>query len=266
MCLIVFAWQAHPRYRLILAANRDEYFDRPTSLLDYWTDQPQVLGGRDMERGGSWLASNVDGRWAAVTNFRDGGTALSDVSRGHLVSNYVASPQAARDYTSETVGRLDQYAGCNLLVGDAHGVFFLSNRLPAGAEPGMGAVTPGIHGLSNHLLNTPWPKVQRSKSAMQALLQRDAALEPDELFRLLADRRPAGEAELPATGVPHEWERTLSAPFIVADGYGTRASTVILLDHAGHAIMEERSFGAGGVELDRRAVWFDASAATSGAS
>ncbi len=257
MCLIVFAWKAHPSYPLVLAANRDEFLDRPTLPLGYWDDKPDVLGGRDAEKGGSWFATHVDGRWAAVTNFRDGGAAsIPRLSRGHLVSNYVASNVHAQDYARHITKPLTEYPGCNLLVGDADSLFFVSNRWEGLQGTGAAAVSPGVHGLSNHSLDTPWPKVRRAKSTLQQLLDGGRQLHEDTLFRLLADRRPAQEDELPSTGVSPEWERILSAPFIVSEKYGTRASTVVLVSDDGTIRVYERSFGEGGIELDRRTVTF----------
>lgn len=258
MCLIVFAWQAHPAYPLVLAANRDEYLDRPSLALDYWDDMPAVLGGRDLEKGGSWLATHVDGRWAAVTNYRDGAAPVSaaHLSRGHLVRNYVGSTDRAQDYVHHIAQPLADYPGCNLLVGDADSLFFVSNRRREAQPATVQPVSPGVHGLSNDSLDTPWPKVQRAKQALQQVLQTDGALRNEALFELLADRSPAQDAELPSTGVPVEWERTLSAPFIVSERYGTRASTVVLAGKDGTVSIDERSFGAGGVELERRTFSF----------
>ncbi len=257
MCLIVFAWNAHPAYELVLVANRDEYLDRPSQPLAFWCDRPNVLGGRDTEKGGSWFATNIDGRWAAVTNYRDGDPASpSNLSRGHLVSDYVASRERARDYARRVIEPLGEYPSCNLLVGDRGSLYFVSNRWQARRSTGAERVSPGVHGLSNHLLDTPWPKVQRIKRAMGDLMQAKRDLDEDQLFGLLADRTLAEDHELPSTGVPHEWERILSAPFIVADGYGTRASTVVLVAKEGTVRVCERSFGGGGTELDRRAVEF----------
>ena len=258
MCLIVFAWKAHPSYPLVLAANRDEYLDRPTRQLDYWEDLPNVIGGRDMEKGGSWFATHIDGRWAAVTNFRDGGSALSPagLSRGHLVSNYVASGDYAGDYAQNITQPLADYAGCNLLVGDSKSLFFVSNRFQGERRAAAEPISPGVHGLSNHSLDTPWPKVQRAKRKLKQLIGDGNHLQEDDLFKLLADRTPAQDDELPATGVPVEWERVLSPPFIVSESYGTRASTVVLIGTDGNVNVHERSFGGGGVELERRTVSF----------
>lgn len=252
MCLIVFAWQVHPLYPLVLAANRDEYFSRPSLPLGYWKDLPDVLGGRDIEKGGSWLATHADGRWAAVTNFREGtAPAPSNLSRGHLVMNYVSSNERARDYVRQVSEPLVEYPGCNLLVGDNDTLFFVSNRSQGFHRTETQLVPAGVHGLSNHTLDTPWPKVERSKRTLGQLLHSDQSQLSEELFSLLADRSPANEDALPSTGVPLEWEKKLSAPFIVSDNYGTRASTVVLVDNDGNVSVQERSFGSAGTELNR---------------
>jgi uncharacterized protein with NRDE domain len=252
MCLIVFGWQVHPRYALVLAANRDEFFDRPTLPLDYWEDHPDVLGGRDIEKGGTWLATNVDGRWAAVTNFRDGNpVAPSSFSRGHLVSNYVASRASASTYASKVSEPLPRYPGCNLLLGDSQSLVYVSNRDVSGAGVQGQHLRPGVYGLSNHLLNTPWPKLKHTRHALQELLDQGQSDIADDLFGVLANRNAAHDDELPVTGVSPERERMLSAPFIVSQDYGTRASTVLLVEHDGTLVMQERSFGSGGTELAR---------------
>lgn len=256
MCLIVFAWKAHPAYPLVLAANRDEFLDRPSLPLQYWDNLPDVVGGRDLEKGGSWFATHIDGRWAAVTNFRDGRQASSTRSRGHLVRNYVASKDGAKEYAEQVTGPLGAYPGCNLLVGDADSLFYASNRWPGRPAARAEAISPGVHGLSNHSLNTPWPKVERAKQAVQGLLDADGETLVGALFALLADRTPAPDQALPSTGVPVEWERILSAPFIVSEGYGTRASTVMLMTDDGAVTVREHSFGSGGIKIDQRAVSF----------
>ncbi len=257
MCLIVLAWKVHPRYSLVLATNRDEFLDRPTALLDYWSERPDVLGGRDMEKGGSWLATNVDGRWAAVTNFRDGSAASpSPLSRGHLVAGYVTSPASASTYAAKISQPLTDYPGCNLLFGDAQSLYYASNRHRTGAATQVSSLRPGIYGLSNHLLDTPWPKVERCKANMRELLDAGETGLDEGLFELLADRTLAADEALPATGISFDRERMLSSPFIVSEGYGTRASTVLLADNNGKVTIQERSFGIGGAELARRAKVF----------
>lgn len=253
MCLIVFAWHADPRYRLVLAANRDEMFERPSAAADYWHDEPNVLGGRDLEQGGSWLALDRNGRWAAVTNFRDGGgKPHAAQSRGALVSEYVASASHPAAYIQTLGPRRDRYSGFNLLVADQETLFYVSNRGP-GAKS---IVDRGIHGLSNHLLDTPWPKVQRARRCLEALLAGSETALVDGLFDLLLDRRQAQEHELPTTGVSPDWERALSSVFISAGNYGTRASTVMLIGTDGSVQLEERGFGPKATEIHRRRFQF----------
>jgi len=258
MCLIVLAWKTHPRYPLILATNRDELHARRSTPLQYWEDTTDVLGGRDIEKGGSWLAANVDGRWAAVTNFRDSSLpAASSRSRGHLVSNFVTSKLPAKRYAASVETSLADYPGCNLLIAGSDELYYASNRYQSEPHSRTQIVAPGIHGLSNHLLNTPWPKVERCKQHMRTLLDADAEIITQSLFELLADRAIAADTDLPSTGVSFERERMLSAAFIVADGYGTRASTVLLIDDQGTARMHERAFGAGGTEIGQRSYSFN---------
>jgi uncharacterized protein with NRDE domain len=248
MCLILFAARADPRYRLVLAANRDEFLDRAAAQAAFWADAPHVLGGRDLDKGGTWLGIGSDGRWAAVTNFREG--VRSDPaapSRGLLTRNFLLGEEDAQRYAARVGAQAEQFAGFNLLVGDADGAFYVSNRPPL-VQP----VEPGVHGLSNHLLDTTWPKVRTGRSRMAALMRQDEDVMVAGLFTLLADREQASDGDLPSTGVTLEWERRLSASFIVADGYGTRASTVILTRADGSIRFEERSFGAGGAEIGRK--------------
>jgi uncharacterized protein with NRDE domain len=258
MCLIVFAWKAHPRYPLVLATNRDEFHERPSAPLNYWEDMPDVLGGRDIEKGGSWLAINIDGRWAAVTNFRDGRPPLLlSRSRGHLVKDYVASNQKAGNYASTINDSISDYPGCNLLFGGRGTLYYASNRYESDPRSRIEQVSPGVHSLSNHLLDTPWPKVERCKRHMQTLLEADGDTITQSLFELLSDRTLAGDPDLPSTGISLDWERVLSAPFIVAGKYGTRASTVVLVDKDGTVQMHERGFGAGGDEIGHHSYSFE---------
>lgn len=248
MCLIVFARQVHPQYPLVFAANRDEFLDRPTAPAAYWAHAPGVLGGRDLEKGGSWFATDKDGRWAAVTNYREGIRAPSSApSRGALIGDYLTGSQSAASYMETVQAKAATYPGFNLLVADAKDLYYLSNR-----EAGRIRVNAGIHGLSNKILDTPWPKVSNARQRLGKLmdLHQDALIAG--LFDILLDRSRAPDHELPETGVGLDWERTLSAPFIVSEGYGTRASTVLLIDHQGNAIFEERCFGQGGRALGRQ--------------
>jgi len=248
MCLILFAHRAAPGYALVLAANRDEFFSRPTGPAGYWTDAPNVLAGRDLEKGGTWLGVTRDGRWAAVTNFRDGTRPeTGSRSRGELVARYLLEHSSAASYAAAVINEAAEYHGFNLLVGDTEGVHYVSNR---GALPQ--ALEPGIYGLSNHLLDTPWPKVERGKRELAALFGGNPEDPSELLLALLADRKHAADDALPETGVNREWEKLLSSAFIRAPGYGTRASSVLMIEPGGGAILHERSFGPGAELLEDR--------------
>lgn len=248
MCLILTAHRAVPGHVLVLACNRDEFFARPTEPANYWTDAPHVLAGRDLEKGGTWMGVTRDGRWAAVTNYRDGTRPeTGSRSRGELVARYLLEGSSAANYATAVASAGAEYHGFNLLVGDSEGVHYVSNR---GARPR--ALEPGIYGLSNHLLDTPWPKVERGKREMKALFGGNPEDPTEPLLALLADRRPAAADALPETGVSRDWEKLLSSVFICAPGYGTRASSVLLIEHNGQASLRERSFGAGAQLLEDR--------------
>jgi uncharacterized protein with NRDE domain len=242
MCLILLARDVHPDYALIVAANRDEFYDRPTAPAARWEDAPGVLGGRDLQAGGTWLGIDRSGRFAAVTNYRQGRReAPAPRSRGLLVSEFLVSSVDPRRYVERSAAEADRYNGFNLLAGDAKDLLYFSNR----GGP-VRALEPGIYGLSNHLLDTPWPKVTATKGALEVLLARDPAELVPRLFELLSDRFQAEDHLLPRTGVSLAWERLLSAAFIVSDGYGTRSSTVVLVGRDGRIAFEERTFLAGG--------------------
>lgn len=247
MCLILFAHRVDPRYRLVLAANRDEFFDRPTAPADYWADAPEILAGRDLQKGGTWLGVTRSGRWAALTNFRDGrATPAADArSRGELVAGFLRGRLSAAEYAATALPRPDQYPGFNLLVGDAHSVHVICHTEPART------IEPGVRGLSNHKLDTPWPKVSNGRRRLEAALRGGGDLE-DALFGALADRTPADAASLPSTGIPADWERWLSPAFIRAPGYGTRSSTVLLVGHEGSVSFRERSFDEAGRVVEDR--------------
>ena len=243
MCLAVVALDAHPAFALVIAANRDEFHARPAAPAHWWDEG--WLAGRDLAGGGTWLGVTRAGRWALLTNVRD--PARFDVqapSRGALVTRVLADPGAVAAAIPAIVAAGGRHNGFNLLGGDAGDAHWASNR-----NAGARALGEGIHGLSNDLLDTPWPKVVRTKAAVAAWCGADRGgggrdLEP--LFEMLRDRTAAADAELPATGIPLERERLLSAPFIVSDGYGTRCSTVLTLTADGAARFVERSFDPAG--------------------
>jgi uncharacterized protein with NRDE domain len=243
MCLVLLALNCHPEYSLVLAANRDEFYDRPTAPAAFWSDAPRVLAGRDLQAGGTWLGINRAGRFAAVTNYRQGQREpVARRSRGHLVSDFLTGDIPAAQYLERVSRAADQYNGFNLLAGDAGGVSYYSNR-----EGRVRSLEPAVYGLSNHLLDTPWPKVTATKTAFGSLLKREATDLAASLFALLANRDPARDEQLPSTGVGQDWERLLSSAFIASDNYGTRSTTVVLVSHAGRVIFVERSFGPAGI-------------------
>ncbi len=236
MCLILFAYRAHPDYRLVVAANRDEWFRRPTAAAAFWPDAPQLLAGRDLEQRGTWLGITGAGRFAAVTNFRDPTSHRAAApSRGELVSRFLLSSASPGDYLAGLRTEAPHYNGFSLLVADRESLYYCSNR-----EGVIRALAPGIYGLSNHLLDVPWPKVRHGKARLAELLARGPTA--DALLELLADTGVAPDAELPRTGVELEWERKLSARRIVADGYGTRSSTAVLVSADGEVSFVERTF------------------------
>ncbi len=243
MCLILFAFKAHAAYPLVVAANRDEAYARPSAPAAFWRDHPRLYGGRDLELGGTWMGLTLDGRFAAVTNFRDGvpkGTAPR--SRGELTGGYLTGAQDAKSYLQTVAARKTQYAGFGVLAGDLNALWFLSNH-GNGVQP----IAPGVHGLSNHLLDTPWPKVTSGKHELGLLLADNAPDLPEKLFAMLADRSVAADNALPDTGVGIQREKTLGPKFIAADDrYGTRASTVIIVRRDGGVTYAERRFGPRG--------------------
>ena len=240
MCLILTAWQVHPDYPIVIAANRDEFHRRPTAAADWWLDRPDVLAGRDLEAGGTWLGVTRTGVIAALTNYRDPDQHRPQApSRGGLVLEMLGSeaPMKARLALLQSVSA--RYAGFNLLMtnGRELGVF---ESVPATSR----LLDPGIYGLSNHLLDTPWPKVERAKSQLANAL--NSVPDDSALLELLRDDRVPSDADLPRTGVSLQWERLLSSAFIVGDGYGTRSSTILIVDRDGEVSFREWTWHADG--------------------
>jgi uncharacterized protein with NRDE domain len=241
MCLILIGWRAHPAYRLVVAANRDEHFSRPAAPAAFWDDYPEILAGRDLEAAGTWLGMSLHGRFAAVTNYRNpADRKIGAPTRGRLVSNFLAGKQSPRAYLARLADTAAQYNGFSMLAGTLESLYFFSNR-----GNGPIAIAPGVTGLSNHLLDTGWPKVEKGKARLHELLQ--APFDPEAYFGFLSDTEPAPLASLPSTGVPAELEERLSAiripPFA---GYGTRCSTVLCVAEDGHVDFQERSYAEDG--------------------
>lgn len=240
MCLIVFAWRPGHSRPLVLAANRDEFYARPTLALGEWADAPGVHAGRDLEAGGTWLGVGPDGRFAAVTNIRGGGGGTGHRSRGELCAAYLAGTQPLETYARDLCARANAYGGFNLLLGDGQALYYLNSHSAAPE-----ALGEGVYGLSNAALNTPWPKLLKARKTLASQLDGPAST----LLDALADPTQAGDAELPDTGVGLTTERLLSSVFIASPNYGTRASTVLIIHGDGRRELTERSFGPGGRHL-----------------
>jgi uncharacterized protein with NRDE domain len=239
MCLILVAWRAHPDYPLVVAANRDEFFARPTAPASSWPDKP-ILAGRDEKEGGTWMGITRSGRFAALTNYRDPtrdrGVASS---RGRLVVDYLGADEAPAAWLAANAAGVGDCNGFNLIAASGDQLAWASN-----VTGDCQSLAPGVYGLSNHLLDSPWPKVQAARSALAAAL---TAL-PDYrlLFDLLRDDTIHPDEELPRTGVSIEWERLLSSAFVKAPGYGTRSSTVLLVSRDGTTLFDEQTWLEGG--------------------
>lgn len=237
MCLIIFAYNVHPAYRLILAANRDEFYERPSAPADFWKEVPQLLAGRDLKEGGTWLGVNKNGKFAAVTNYRDPQAFRHNaLSRGKLVSRYLSASMSAASYAEKIVRQRNRYNGFNLIFGDNDELFVYSNRAD------MQKLKAGIYGLSNRLLDSPWPKVLKGKKVMAGAVNLSGDALEEALFAFLADRKAAPDEKLPSTGVGLEWERLLSPVFIESPGYGTRSSTVLTIAKNGWVKLIEKNF------------------------
>jgi len=240
MCLILFAWRTHPAHALIVAANRDEFFERPSLPAAWWDDHPEILAGRDLTARGTWLGVTRTGRFASITNYRNPAERMDNApSRGQLVTDFLTSAGPPSAHFSGIAPRAQQYNGFSMLAADARSLAFYSNR-----EGVVREVDAGVHGLSNHLLDTPWPKVVKGKERLADVLSR--RFDPEACLEMLADAEPAHDRHLPETGVGLERERKLSSIRIADSYYGTRCSTVFRLDADGMAEFWERSYGPDG--------------------
>jgi uncharacterized protein with NRDE domain len=239
MCLIVLAWKKHPECDLVVGANRDEFYDRPSAPAAFWDAAPDVLAGRDLRAGGTWLGVTRQGRFAAITNYRDRGDVRASArSRGELTAGFLQSAVPAGTYANQVYALRTAYNGFSLLVGDGEDLWYASSR-----DRGARRLPPGVYGLSNHLLDTPWPKVEATKQRFAEAL---GQLDPERhVFDLLADRSTAPDDTLPDTGVGLAVERMLSASFIAGADYGTRSSTFVALKGP-RIVFVERTYGPHG--------------------
>lgn len=238
MCVILFSYRVDEKFPLVLLANRDERYDRPAARAAFWADFPEVFGGRDLTAGGTWLAVGEGGRFAAVTNYREPLVpATGKRSRGTLVPEFLTSAESPNSYLKSVAERAHEFAGFNIIAGRIDGtadeICWFANR----GDAGVVTLKPGIYGVSNHLLNTPWPKVSRGRDF---LMRNRGRPSPERSFDFLADRSEAPDDQLPETGLELDAERRLSAIFIASPNYGTRCSTYLKLDRSGRFDMEER--------------------------
>lgn len=256
MCLLIFAHRVSARHPLVVAANRDEFHARPTAISDFWTDHPDLLAGRDLEQGGTWMGTTRNGRFAAITNYRDPSrTAPAPRSRGELPLHYLTGRQDPKDYLSGIAEQAAEYAGFNLLLGNRDELWYFTNSLPEAKRAPL-CLPAGIYGLSNARLDTPWPKVSLGKQQLQALLD-SGPLTHDVLATLVGDRQLANPGALHQHGLASEMDLLLSAQFIVTDLYGTRSSTTLITNRDGKASWREVSFNELGKVREVQAIDFD---------
>jgi uncharacterized protein with NRDE domain len=242
MCLILFAIQHHPFYDLILLANRDEFYNRPSAPACFWKDFPTLLAGRDLQAGGTWLGITKQGKIAAITNYRDPSLyKINAPSRGLLVSDFLQNAKDTKEYLSSINQRVSDYNGFNLILGQRNRLFWHSNR-----SSQIRSLSSGIYGISNHLLDSPWPKVIRGKAMLRNIISKGKELSQEEVFeqvfQYLRDNHVPDDRDLPDTGIGLERERMLSSIFITSPGYGTRSSTILLIDKDNQVTLIERTY------------------------
>lgn len=246
MCLIVFSYHNHPKYPFVFAANRDEFYDRPTQHAHTWNTSPKIFAGRDKKAGGTWLGISENGRFAALTNYRQMDDIKEDTtSRGIIVKDFLLSDVNPRKYLAELQKMSKKFNGFNLIAGFFDDLYYISNK-----KEGVYKINPGVHAVSNALLNTPWPKTEEASKSFKKIISED---EPDEekLFSVLQTDKRYPMEELPDTGLPKETEKAVSSIFIETENYGTRSSTVITVDNNSNVHFAERSYIAGSKEADQ---------------
>jgi uncharacterized protein with NRDE domain len=237
MCLIFLSINNHPDYKLIVAANRDEFYNRKTAPANFWQDYPHILGGRDLEAHGTWMAMTTSGKISIVTNYRDPKNIDPKApSRGQLVTDYLLNEKNPQEYLNGVAQVGEKYNGFNLITGTASELYYYSNY-----KSGVERIQSGLHGLSNSLLDTPWPKVKQGLEKFKEINEL-LSIQPHELFQFLYDTQRASDEQLPDTGIGLERERALSSMFIKTSGYGTRCSTVILIDKNDQVQFAERVY------------------------
>ncbi|GJQ64286.1 MAG: hypothetical protein SCALA702_33390 [Melioribacteraceae bacterium] len=233
MCLITFRFDPESEFPLLMAANRDEFYDRPAKTAHHWDDNPSIFAGRDLKAGGTWMGVNKSGRFAALTNFRDGNDKRTfNSSRGNLVTRFLEGVDTVAEFSRYLLKTRNDFAGYNIIFYENNSIRYFSNKLPE-----VLILKPGIYGLSNATLDIPWEKVKKAKSAMGKYIKGNCG-DDEILFSILKDETKAEDQLLPETGVPFEWEKLLSSPFIRSEIYGTRLSTIVKMNSSEYRITE----------------------------
>lgn len=236
MCLTVFSYKSHPVYKLIIAANRDEFYVRKTEAARFWNQHPDLLAGQDLEQGGTWFGITKQGKFSFITNYRDPKSFRKEApSRGILVSDYLLGSESPMDYMKSKQSKKD-YNGYNLVVGNLTEALYFSNM-----QDEIQKLRPGFYGLSNAFLDTPWPKIKKAKDSIAAIISKNI-IDPEELFAALLNEEKAGDNELPSTGIPYEIEKLVSSIFIKSKKYGTVSTTLVLVDNDNRAQFFERTY------------------------
>ena len=247
MCLILFAYHSHTTQPLILAANRDETYSRPTRNAQFWPESPGLLAGKDLQAGGLWLGINKKGCIAAITNFRDPTAKTGPLSRGLIGKEFLMSKEQPDKFLMKLSENAEMYSGFNLLIGDQNNLYYYSNR-----EKLISQLKPGVYGLSNHLLNAPWPKITKGKQLLSSQISssNEKPISTESLIALLNDKTRPEDEQLPDTGVGLDYERVLSPMFIQTPVYGTRSSTALTISHKGKVNFHEQCYAADGLEAE----------------
>lgn len=243
MCLAVIAYLAHPDWPIIIVANRDEFHDRPSTAMHVWDCEPRVLAGKDLRAGGTWLGLSNRAHIALLTNVREPGRLSPDApSRGKLVESYLFGTDSPEQFAKHAMSKPDVYNGYNLLVMDETGGVVISNRPTKHAT----RIEPGVHGLSNASLNTPWPKLTRTTAAVRQLLDSSTVIHPEQMIKVMQDDAPPDDGLIPQTGLSQDRERLLASPFIRSPDYGTRCTTTLMRHRSGMTHVQELRYQSDG--------------------
>ncbi|UYM18685.1 NRDE family protein [Endozoicomonas euniceicola] len=252
MCLIIFSWQPDAQNPLVLVANRDEFYDRPTAPVQFWEDYPEIFGGRDKKAWGSWLALSRSGRFAAVTNYRQWPAPEGEISRGQLVKDCLNSSLSTHAFIKNVQKNAHRYSGFNFLAGSINELYYYSN-----IEGVAKKLEPGVYGLCNKLLNSPWPKLEKTRDAVAKALNNDNFAEPETLLHIMQDTTRFPDHLLPDTGIGRERERLLSSAFINSPDYGTRNTSVLMFNRNKAASWHEQTYGTEGCHLEWKHFFID---------